>query len=83
MDAADFGFGLILTLGSLVLFVLCLGVLFLPLLFNIDRIGEFNPDLLVLVMAIYLVVTILYLVLHELTHGVACNSFRCRRKHSR
>ena len=74
MDAADFGFGLILTLGSLVLFVLCLGVLFLPLLFNIDRIGEFNPDLLVLVMAIYLVVTILYLVLHELTHGVAYKS---------
>ena len=74
MDAADFGFGLILTLGSLLLFALCAGVIALPLSFDSRGLLSLEVERMMLIVTIYLVITLIYMVLHELTHGVAYKS---------
>ena len=79
MDASDFGFGLILTLGSLVLFVICLALVLLPLAFNIEALTSLNANRLTKILVIYCVVTLVYLILHELTHGVAYKSMTGER----
>lgn len=71
MDAADIGFGLLLTLGSLLLFAVCLMAVALPFALTKGRIDEIDFDRTTVLLIWYLVGTAVYTVLHELTHGVA------------
>lgn len=79
MDAADFGFGLLLTFGSLVLFALCAGLVALPLVFDQKGLLSIDVDRWIFIMVIYLVITLVYMILHELTHGVAYKSMTGER----
>ena len=74
MDAADLGFGLILTIGSLLFFAVCIVVLAIPIFTNQDKLQSFKPDSLLFILSAYLVGTLIYMVLHELVHGVAYKS---------
>ena len=71
MDAKNLGFGLLLTLGSLLLFVAALTVVALPLVFGEVDFSAIDIDAIYTVLLYYILGTVLYMVLHELTHGAA------------
>ena len=70
MDAKDLSFGLLLTLGSLILFVLALIPVLLPL-FLLDEITVADAlwNEIHISAFIFLGGTLVYVILHELTHG--------------
>lgn len=72
LDAKSFGFGLLLSLGSLILFAIALIPVVAPLYF-VDEIAVADSlwDQIDLIMLIYLGGTLVYTILHELTHGAA------------
>ena len=72
MDAKDLGFGLLLTLGSLILFVLSLILLALPL-FLLDEVAIADTlwNEIHIIVIVSSVGTFSYIVLHELSHGAA------------
>lgn len=71
MDAADLGFGLLLTFGSLLLFAVTLIVVALPLIFFKSDFSSMGDDSAITILLSYLLGTTLYMILHELTHGAA------------
>jgi hypothetical protein len=70
MNATDVKFGLLLTLGSLVLFAIALVPVIAPL-FLLDgvSVAELLINKLPMILLPYLGGTLVYMVLHELTHG--------------
>ena len=75
IDAKDLKFGLILTLGALLLFAVALVPVFIPLFFGYkDAIFDAFLKSTDLIMLTYFGGTLLYMVLHELTHGAVYKS---------
>ncbi len=72
MDAKSLGFGLLLTLGSLILFIIAFVPVAVPLFFADEaKVADAIWDEIDIIMLIYLGGTLAYLILHELTHGAA------------
>ena len=70
VDAKDTVVGLLLTLGSFVLMVPAVVLLMIPVFASFDRFFE-DAEQLLAVMPAFLVITVAYLILHELVHGIA------------